>query len=374
MGFIESTRDGVREQNGFEYRPFVTVIMPCLDEERYITGALKSLVDDWVLKNGEVIIMDGGSTDRTRREIEEFIENIASLWSAEKRGSALSIIHIKILENPKRLQVYGLNAGIKAARSDIIARADAHCLYPPSYVKSCVDLLLSKEKEGVANVGGVMSPIGILPVQHAIALAMKHPLGVGDARFHLGTKSGYVDTVYLGTFRKSLLDEIGPYATDSKTNEDAELNLRILRAGKKIYLDHHLRVTYFPRETFKALARQYYAYGKGRALTSWKHRRVTSWRQAVPPIFVTGLTMSLLAGVFEPRILLFPAGYALTVLIVALFSEGSSQKERSEFWIRILMAAALIIMHISWGFGFSAKLIQLFLRLRHRASSPARIL
>lgn len=362
-----------RDLAALDPEPLVTIIMPCLNEENHIVQALSSLVDDWVLQNGEVLIMDGGSTDRTRHAIAEFKEGLPFSERDKKTDGAVSNRFLKIFDNPNRLQVYGLNIGIKEARGDIIVRADAHCVYPPGYVKSCVDLLLLKEHEGIANVGGVMDPVGFRPLQRAIALAMRNPLGVGNALFHRGTKSGFVDTVYLGSFRKRLLNDIGLYDTDLPTNEDAELNLRIIRAGKKIYLDHRLRVTYFPRETLKALAHQYYSYGRGRATTSWKHRRVTSWRQIIPPIFVLGLIASLIGGFFEPLFFLFPAAYALAILVISLFYRDDSHHDHPGLRIRILMAGAFVVMHISWGWGFFFRLLRLFFRRRKAASSPAPI-
>ena len=351
----------------------MTVVLACFNEEKRIFKALSSLVDDWILENGEILIVDGGSTDRTRPMIGEFKENPPLSKREGKAAGPLSDLFLRILENPNRLQVCGLNIGIQEARGEIIVRADAHCVYPPGYVKSCVDLLLAMEKEGVANVGGVMDPAGCRPVQRATALAMRNPLGVGDALFHLGTKSGIVDTVYLGTFRKRILIELGLYDTDLRTNEDAELNLRIIRSGRTIYLDHRLRVTYFPRETLWALARQYYQYGRGRAYTSWKHRRITSWRQVLPPIFVLGLIASLIAGFFEPLFLLYPATYALAIVSAALISKDSSHRERSGLRTKILMAGALAVMHVAWGLGFDLAWLRLAFRRPKAASPPARI-
>lgn len=330
--------------------PIVSVIIPCLNEAGRILGALDSLVDDWVLAEGEVLVVDGGSLDGTCRIVEEF---------AKKRGASEPNDQIKLIDSPCRLQVFGLNAGIRKARGEIIVRADAHCLYPPGYVKSCVDLLKEKAAYGAANVGGIMEPRGSGYRQKAIAMAMQHPLGVGDARFHLGTKSGFVDTVYLGTFQKRVLEEIGLYDTRLRTNEDAELNMRLLQAGWKIYLDHELRVVYFPRKTFSALARQYFAYGRGRAFTTRKHRRVSSWRQVVPPIVIPVLAAAALSGAFVPLLLLLPAGYLVTIFLVALLFPVTGWGQKPTLPARLCAAWAMIVMHVSWGIGFDLEFIRL---------------
>jgi glycosyltransferase involved in cell wall biosynthesis len=327
----------------------VSVVMPCLNEERRIVGALESLVDDWLLAEGEVLVMDGGSVDGTRRLIAEF---------AERRGGTGEAASIRVLDNPGRFQVFGLNDGIRAARGEFIVRADAHCLFPPGYVRTCVDLLRAKESEGAANVGGVMEPIGTEFRQRAVALAMRHPLGVGDARFHLGTKSGFTDTVYLGAFRKSVLEDIGLFDDGQRTNQDAELNLRFLRSGHKIYLDHTLRVRYFPRETFTALARQYFAYGNGRARTTRKHRRVTSWRQILPPLFVPAAGVAVVVGFVQPLAWLLPAAYFAAVLLGAVLIPASGKEQPNDLKERIAAAWAMIIMHFSWGAGFDLEFLR----------------
>ena len=316
--------------------PRVSVVMPCYNEEKYIKKSVESLVNDYFLKSCEIIIVDGMSSDGTRDVVQSLMK---------------SGISLRLLENQKKFQVYGLNLGISNARGEIIVRADAHCLYPPEYAKKCVELL---ETTGASNVGGIMVPQGISTSQKAISLALKHPIGVGDARWHLGNFKGYVDTVYLGTFWKSLFDEIGLYDERCKTNEDAELNLRILKAGKKIYLDSSIKVTYFPRESLKKLAAQYFKYGRGRCYTTLKHRKITSLRQLVPIGLVIGLFLSIMFSFFWPIFLLFPLSYLLALLLTVLFSWP---KEKIPLKQRFLAWLVFAIMHVSWGIGFLSFLI-----------------
>lgn len=352
-------------------------------------------MDDWLRENGELIIVDGMSEDGTQHEVEALV----------KEGIA-----VRLLNNAQRTQAHGLNIGIKEAEGDIIVRADAHCVYPGGYVRKCVELL---ERTGAANVGGMMLPRGNDDGQEAVAWAFRHPLGVGDARWHLGNYEGYVDTVYLGTFRRELFDEIGMYDTRCRTNEDAELNLRILKAGKKIYLDSSLEVVYFPRESLRKLAKQYFLYGKGRAYTTRKHKKLTGWRQVVPVLLVVGLAASLIGGAaglivgevfirvalalmgmllggvagfligsilggaravglmgafvggflgwivggvsevigWLPLLLLLPFVYAGVLFLTALLSWPEKKIKLKQ---RFLIACAWGIMHLSWGAGFIA--------------------
>lgn len=330
--------------------------MPCRNEEKFIAKTIESLMDDYCQHNCELLITDGGSTDRTQDIIRFFI----------KKG-----LPIKLLENEKKLQASGINLGIINAKGNFIARTDVHCLYPPEYIKNCLNLLETKNAD---NAGGMMSPRGSTAIQNAIAIAMQHPMGVGDAKFHLGDFSGYAHTVYLGIFRKKLFEEIGLYDPQAHPNEDAELNLRILKAGKKIYLDSSIEVIYFPRESFLALAKQYFCYGQGRAYTTWKHKKFTSWRQVAPPLLIIGLLGFLVLSFFEPLFLLFPVLYIVALIISAIFWTSPRTKTQddkrggvpSHLLTRFLIVIAFVVMHVSWGMGFLARFLRLVFKRKVR--------
>lgn len=323
--------------------PSISIIMPCYNEERYIHDSIKSLINEYFNEKCELLVIDGMSEDRTRVIVQDFIDQD---------------LNIRIVENEQRLQAYGMNLGISQASGEIIIRADTHCVYPPGYVEKCVNLL---EETEAANVGGIMFPQGRTSVQKAIGLALQHPVGVGDAKWHTGNYRGYVDTVYLGTFRKSLFDEIGMYDTTCKTAEDAELNLRILKADKKIYQDSSIKVTYFPRESFWGLAKQYFRYGRGRCYTVLKHKKITSLRQVAPVALVLGLVTSLVMNLWMPLFIFFPLVYILSLLGAGILSW---KKKKIAFRQRILMSAAWAVMHTSWGMGFLSYLIFKGIRIK----------
>lgn len=312
-------------------KPEVSVIIPCLNEADNITAALDSLTRTFFNDQWEILVIDGGSTDGTPEMVRE--------WGRRKK------LNMRLIENPAVYQVHGLNIGIKKARGDILVRADAHCLYPPDYIGRCVGLL---KKTKAANVGGVMRPLGRTDTQKAIALAMNHPLGVGDARFHLGNYQGFVDTVYLGTFWKRTVEALGGYDPRCRTNEDAELNLRIIEAGGLIYLDDRIEVVYFPRKSLRSLGRQYFRYGLGRAYTTLKHRRFTSLRQVLPPALIPVLVLSVSAGFFEPLFFLLPLLYFAAVSAAPLLWP----RRKAPLIQRWKAGLAMIVMHLCWGAGF----------------------
>lgn len=323
-------------RSGDANAPPITVLVPCYNEEKFIGACLDSVLDDFVQANTEILVIDGMSPDRTREIVE---------------GYSLRYPAVRLLDNPARLQSAGLNVGLANARGETIVRLDAHSTYPKNYVRTCVQLL--SERLEAANVGGVMQPVGSSRFSDAVARAMMHPLGIGGAKFHHGDFSGYVDTCYLGTFRKRIFDDVGVYDADAHPAEDAELNCRILNAGHRIYLDSSIKVQYQPRDTWRRLVKQFFWYGRGRCYLIQKHRRVLSPGRLVPPTLVVGIVASLVLAFWWPVVLALPAAYLL-----GAFAGGFYLWRGEQDIVRrgLMQGVVLAAMHLSYGTGFLLKL------------------
>src|SRR5262245_43826313 len=115
----------------------VSVVIPCCDERSYMEDCLQSVLGQEIGQMAlEIIVADGGSTDRTR----EILERAAD---REPR--------LKVIENPQKIVSAGLNAAIAAAKGQIIIRMDAHTEYASDYIQQCVRVL---DATGADNVGG----------------------------------------------------------------------------------------------------------------------------------------------------------------------------------------------------------------------------
>ncbi|MFO8074799.1 MAG: hypothetical protein R6T85_01615, partial [Egibacteraceae bacterium] len=172
--------------------------------------------------------------------------------------------------------------------------------------------------------------------------------GTGDARFHTGGPPGPVDTVYLGVFRRDALERVGLYDPSLVRAQDAELNHRIRAAGGTVYFHPDLRVSYRPRSSLAALARQYFHYGRWRRVVVRRHPDSLAWRQAVPPATLLGLLGGTLLGLAGRRIgWLAPGGYAAATLAVSA-AEGRDLDPLAQRWLPLAYAT----MHLSWAVGF----------------------
>ena len=310
--------------------PAVSVVMPVLNEERHLTDAVRSILTQDYQGELELVLAVGPSRDRT--------EEIAARLAAEDP-------RIVVVPNPTGRTPQGLNIAIKASQYSIIVRVDGHSILPSDYVRAAVETM---EETGADNVGGIMAAEGVTPFEQAVARAMTSKIGVGNARFHTGGEPGEVETVYLGTFRRSALERVGGYDETFVRAQDWEMNHRIRQTGGTVYFTPRMRVTYRPRPNLRALAKQYFHTGRWRRVVGREHQGTLNLRYLAPPIAVVAMTVGAVAGAFGfwPGWII-PGGYVLAIVGGAVV-EGRGLPPTA--WVRLPLVYAT--MHLSWGIGF----------------------
>jgi succinoglycan biosynthesis protein ExoA len=331
-------------------QPRVTIAMPAYNEEKYIEACIASVqAQDYPSELIEILVADGRSTDRTR-------EILAELATRDPR--------IHVIDNPERLQAAGLGELVKQATGDIIVRMDVHAEYAPDYVRKCVETLA---RTGADNVGGAQRAKARSLFQRALCAALGSPLGVGGAKYRSAEAEGFVDTVFLGAFKRKVFETVGLWDPKAITNEDAELNQRILDSGGQIYLSRDIVVHYFPRDTFKTLAKQYFKYGRGRARTLLKLGSFPTLRPLIPFFMTTGAATLVAIPPLWP---LAPAAFATYAL--ATGAEAVRVGRTLGVASVPLVWAMFPVLHLSHGVGFAAGLWQ-YLRKPDWEREPAKI-
>ena len=305
--------------------------MPCLDEAGFVEACLRSVqAQTYPRDRIEVLVADGGSRDGTR-------DILARLAREDGR--------VRVIDNPARVQAAGLNRILAEARGDVVVRMDVHCEYAPDYVEKCVAVL---ERTGADDVGGAQRCLGRTPFEKAVCAALRSPLGVGGAAYRSPDAEGFVDTVFLGAYKRSIFDRIGPWDPSAVTNEDAELNQRLVDAGGRIYLSRDIVVHYVPRGSLPAVARQYFRYGRGRARTLLKHRRFLTIRPALPFLGVVA-SLVLVAALPWTSAALYAAALAVTAFGSEAIRVGSSGGPGRV--ARVLAILPTIVLSHGLGFG-----------------------
>ncbi|MEZ0065255.1 glycosyltransferase involved in cell wall biosynthesis [Streptacidiphilus sp. MAP12-20] len=314
--------------------PAVSVIMPVLNESRHLRTAVERILEQEYAGDVEVVIALGPSTDNT--------DEIAAHLVEETAGTSREV---HTVPNPTGRTPAALNAAIKGSRFPIVVRVDGHGLLTPGYIATAVRLL---EEKGAANVGGIMNAEGETEWEKAVAAAMTSKIGVGNAAFHTGGEAAPADTVYLGVFKREVLERQGGYNEEFIRAQDWELNYRIRQDGGLIWFTPDLKVTYRPRPSVRALAKQYKDYGRWRRVVTRYHRGSVNLRYLAPPAALLGCAVGLVAGVaLTPAAFLLPGGYAAAILLgSAKEGRGLSPAARAQ------LPLALATMHMSWGWGF----------------------
>ena len=320
--------------------PAVSYVMPVLNEEGFLDAAVRTILAQDYAGEKEIVLALGPSRDRS--------DDIATRLAAEDP-------RVRLVANPQRDIPAGLNAAIAASRHPIVIRVDAHSELTPDYTRRGIAAL---RRTAAANVGGVMRAAGTSPVQRAIARCYNSPFGLGGGAYHGDGAPAPAESAYLGIFRREALDAVGGYDPGILRGEDWELNLRIRRAGGEIWFEPQLGVTYWPRASLGDLAKQFFATGTWRAVLVRRYGAANPIRFFAPGALVVALAISLVAlglllgGVLSWAswgvLLLAPlAGYIAAIVFATL-----RIPEQRGLRDRLLTAATLVTMHLSWGTGF----------------------
>jgi glycosyltransferase involved in cell wall biosynthesis len=337
------------DRSGSDSVPKVTVVVPMRNEEDHIDRCLQSVLDqDYPGEQVEILVVDGMSTDSSRRIVSGFAGRHAN---------------VRLLDNEKRIAPAAFNLGIRNAGGSMVAIIGAHCSLAPDYISNCVHYLSTREAE---CVGGAIENIGEGFWGQVISLAMSSPFGVGDAHFRYAHQERYVDTLAFGAYRREVFDKIGLFDENLVRNQDYELNYRLRKAGGKILLTPAIKSHYYTRSSLRNLWSQYFQYGFWKVRMLRKHPRSVRVRQLVPPLFVLIL---LLSGALSAISSLAAWVFALVVtsylsLSLAFSFSIAARKGWRYFLILPVIFACL---HLSWGLGFLYSLARLtFQRLVRR--------
>ena len=258
-----------------------------------------------------------------------------------------------VSENPAGDRGSALNVALAALdpETEAVAMVDAQSRIDPAYLERSAAVL---DETGAAVVGGSMQPIGTSPMGEAIAAALSSPVGVGDSSFHFEGEARDVDSVYLGVYRRTVLDAVGPYDPRLLRTEDDDMNARIRATGGRIRLDPSIRSTYIGRQTLGGLFRQYHGYGYWKVALAAKRRDAIRARHLVPAAFVLALALagavSLVA--WPPALPLLIALYLAALALVGLATVKLPLQSR------LLFPLAAAAMHLGYGIGTWQALLQ----------------
>ena len=307
----------------------ISIIIPTYNEGKYVGDCLNSLTEQtFDLKNAEVFIVDGNSNDDTLKVVKTFEEKLP----------------LKIFFNEKRKATYALNTGIKHSAGDYIIRLDAHSVYEKDYLERCVFYL---DNTDAMNVGGVAITKGRGLFGNINADILSSKFGVGNSKFRTDSKSGYVDTVPFGAFKREVFEKVGYFNEKLSRSEDNDINSRIRKSGGKVYLASDIRFTYYCRNTFLGLILQALKNGNALAFTLKENRCAMSFRHFIPLMFFLSL------AVLVPMSFFWPFAWYILLSELVIYSSvdlffSIFHGKKSLFLFKFVIYP---LFHLSYGLG-----------------------
>ena len=314
----------------------VSIIVPVYNEEKYIEKCVNSLLAQNLEQSREIIFVDGGSTDATLKILQGYKEKYPEL--------------ISVLDNPNKTAPHAMNIGIEHSKGKYIVRIDAHAVYGEDYVSKCIYYL---ENTDADNVGGRVDTLSEGFIGGAISKMLSSKFGVGGSSFRTEEKSGYVDTVPFGAFRRELIDKIGGFNTQLPRSEDNEFNARIRRNGGKVYLAADICSKYYCRDTVAGILKMGLQNGNALFRTMKIDKSAMSIRHFIPFLFFISLIVQPLLGIALPFFrytLLLEMGLYLLLDVYFSFLNGESKYGVCLLWLYPLF-------HIFYGAGSFAGLL-----------------
>ena len=288
----------------------VSVVMPVFNEEKYIDKCIESLLkQDYSKSNMEWIFVDGCSTDKTVSILNSYVERYPEL--------------IRVYNNPQKIVPYAMNIGISVSRGKYIVRLDAHAEYASDYISKCVYYL---ENTDADNVGGVAQTKANGFMGKAIAKMLSSKFGVGNSQFRTNGKSGYVDTVPFGAFKREVFKKYGGYDERLVRNQDNEMNFRIRKNGGKIYLSDEIHLSYYCRDSIKGIAQMARKNGMWNVITMKLCPGSMGLRHFIPLTFVLSVVLLAILGILHP---IFWLGLSIELFLYLIMDIFFSVKQAS---------------------------------------------
>jgi glycosyltransferase involved in cell wall biosynthesis len=285
-----------------QQRPTVSIIIKALNEERHIASAIESALAALGKIDGEVILADGGSNDRTVDTARQYPIVIVRLNRSEDRSCGS-----------------GAQLGYQYSRGRYLLLMDGDMRLHPGFVPAAIETL--RRNPGLAGVGGVLSEPSVVNEEYEQRRKRHNP----DSRVGRVTR---LDSS--GLYRRAAIESI-VYLTDRNLHgaEEFDLGARLHSAGWALAKIDRPIVHHEPHRgsAYRLLLRRVFnrnAFAPGeliRAATGCRHFGfvIRHSRQWLVCLLVTGWWITVLTTLALPGwVSVFTAGGMLLFTFVGM--------------------------------------------------------
>ena len=200
-------------------KPRVTVVIPCYNRERFIRGTLESVLSQ-TYPNLEIVAMDDGSTDGTRKILEDY-------------GG-----RIRILEHPSRInkgQSAAINLGIRSTKGEYIAILDSDDLWAPEKIERQMEFLEKNPDVGLVYVNGFA-----VDKEGKTLYKLFRPGHVEPNSPERVLLECHFNVPSNALVRRSAFEMAGEFDETMRSAQDHDMAIRLAEVTKPAYLDEPL--------------------------------------------------------------------------------------------------------------------------------------
>lgn len=327
---------------------YVSVIIPCRNEEKFIKGCIQSIVDFEIPEDlaVEIFVVDGLSTDQTVSIVNKMIEEYSDF-------------KIQLITNEKIYASYAMNLGIKYAKGDYVLRLDAHAVYPKNYLKLCYE---TSKRTNADNVGGIVNTLpGSDKFQGKLVQALTtHKFGVGDSGFRVGMEEGKADTVPYGFFKRQIFEKIGFFDQRLIRAQDYEFNSRINKFNGKVWLNPLIQVAYYNQPDLSSFYRKQFFKEAPYNAYMWKLASYTfTPRHAITGVFALGIFGGLIFSFISIYLKYAFWGILALYFGLAILSSIQQANRFKEIKFIFLLPFCFFLFHFIHGLGLLLGILKL---------------
>ena len=314
----------------------VSFIVIAYNEEKTIKNLLGDIANqNYPHQLIEVILIDGLSTDTTKKIMEEF--------SKENND----FMRVVVKDNPKRTLPCGWNIALSESNNDLIIRVDAHSSIPSDFITKNVECIKSGEK-----ICGGYRPNIIdeeTPWKKTLLLAETSMFGSSIATYRRNSGKRYVNSVFHGAYSREVFEKVGLYNELLARTEDNEMHYRIRKAGYRLCYDPQIHSWQYVRSSVPGMMKQKYGNGEWVARTLGVCPGCLSIYHFVPFAFVLAIIVTtILAAVKKPFL-------AITMWITywcgAIGMAVLAVKNEAKHICQLLLPGIFFLLHLSYGVG-----------------------
>lgn len=325
----------------------VSLCVVAYNEEAFLPNLLKDLSNQtYPHELIEIVLIDGGSFDRTREIMEEF------------KVTNDTFMSIQVLDNPKKIQAAGWNVAIINAIGDVIIRIDAHTHIPVEFTTKNMAL----QESGEYVTGGIRPCLIEKPTawKNTLLEVENSLFGSSISKSRHSNKKQYVKSMFHAAYRREVFEKVGFFNEKLLRTEDNEIHYRIRKAGYKLCFDPEIISYQYARSSLKKMIKQKYGNGYWIGLTIGVCPRCISVYHLVPLAFILGIVFTSIMtalGFWQLGVIMWAVYLSFTVIstIISIINNEMNK-------CILCMPFLFLVLHVCYGIGTAVGLSKLVIK------------